>query len=455
MALQSINPATGEVIEEYDELNEREIDSRLSSAMEAFHQWRKSSFDHRSEKFRNIASLLRSQRDRWAEIMVREMGKPITEARSEVEKCAWVCDHYATHAASFLETELMETDASNSYVRYDPLGPVLAVMPWNFPYWQVFRFAAPAVMAGNVGLLKHASNVSGCALAIAEMFREAGFPEGVFQTLLLSSSRTEPLIRDNRVRAVTLTGSAIAGKQVAAAAGNEIKKSVMELGGSDPFIVLSDADVGDAVEVGSAARCINSGQSCIAAKRFIVVEKHLDEFREKFVDQMKSKVVGDPMEEATQVGPLAREDLREDLDDQVQESVMDGAEILLGGTQIVGPGFYYEPTVLGGVRHGMVAAEEETFGPVAAIMSARDDEDALRIANDSKYGLGASLWTRDIEKGERFAGEIEAGCVFINGLVKSDPRLPFGGVKASGYGRELGAHGIREFMNVKSVWISE
>lgn len=453
MALQSINPASGEVIGEYEELSETEIQSRLTKAAEVFETWKETTFAERSEKTNAVAEILREQQDRWAELMVREMGKPITEARSEVEKCAWVCEYYAENAAEFLKTEEVETDASRSYVRYDPLGPVLAVMPWNFPFWQVFRFAAPGVMAGNVGLLKHASNVSGCALAIEEIFLEAGFPEGVFQALLLSSSRAEQVIRDKRVKAVTLTGSDIAGKRVAEAAGNEIKKTVLELGGSDPFIILSDADLHDAVEVGSAARCINSGQSCIAAKRFIVHRSHLEEFKERFVEQMKRKEVGDPMQEETQIGPLARKDLREELNDQVQQSVMDGAEILLGGTEIVGPGFYYEPTVLSNVRHGMAAYQEETFGPVAAIIAAEDDDEAIEIANDSKFGLGASLWTKDRERGEHLAREIEAGCVFINDLVKSDPRLPFGGVKASGYGRELSYHGIREFTNIKTVWV--
>ncbi len=453
MALQSINPANGELIEQYEEITESEIDAKLSKAAVAFDHWKNTSFSERTDKMAAAADVLKNQRDRWAEVMVREMGKPITEARSEVEKCAWVCEYYAEHAEAFLAKEEVKTDASRSYVRYDPLGPVLAIMPWNFPFWQVFRFATPGLMAGNVGLLKHASNVSGCALAIEEIFREAGFPEGVFQSLLLRSSRTEQVIRDKRVKAVTLTGSEIAGKRVAEVAGTEIKKSVLELGGSDPFVILEDADVQEAAEVGATARCINSGQSCIAAKRFIVVQQHVEEFTERFVELMEKKVLGDPLEEETQIGPMARKDLREELNDQVQQSVMDGAEILLGGTEIVGPGFYYEPTVLRNVRHGMAAYQEETFGPVAAIIPAENEAHAVEIANDSKYGLGASLWTGDRERGERLARDIEAGCVFINGLVKSDPRLPFGGVKASGYGRELSYHGIREFVNTKTVWV--
>jgi len=453
MALQSVNPSTGELIKTYDEPDENQINAMLDQSVEAFSQWRKTRFSDRSKKMAKAAQVLRDRKEEWAKVMTQEMGKPITEARSEVEKCAWVCDYYAEKAEEFLSKEEVETDASRSFVRYDPLGPVLAVMPWNFPFWQVFRFAAPGLMAGNVGLLKHASNVPGCALAIEEIFKEAGFPDGVFQALLIGSSRADQVIADDRIKAVTLTGSDFAGKKVAQTAGQNLKKTVLELGGSDPFIILSDADVEEAASVGSAARCINSGQSCIAAKRFIVVEGHLEEFTSKFVEYMKDRVVGDPMEDGTQIGPMARDDLREDLHSQVSQSIMDGADNLLGGENLDRPGYFYAPTVLGNVSKGMAVYEEETFGPVAAIIPAKDDDDAIRIANDTKFGLGASLWTQDMDRAEELSGEIEAGCVFINGLVKSDPRLPFGGVKASGYGRELSYQGIREFVNIKSVWM--
>ena len=453
MALRSINPATGELIQEHDEHTNADIEATLESASDAFEQWRETSCTQRSELMKNAADLLRARKDDWAEVMTGEMGKPITEARSEAEKCAWVCDYYAENAKDFLSTETIETDALKSMVRYDPLGPVLAVMPWNFPFWQVFRFAAPSLMAGNVGLLKHASNVPGCAMAIEEIFREAGFPEGVFQALLIGSDKMEPVIRDERIKAVTLTGSEIAGKNVAEVAGNSLKKTVLELGGSDPFIILGDAEIDRAIEVGAAARCINSGQSCIAAKRFIVVQSQLGEFTSRFVERMEAKTVGDPMDEETQIGPLAREDLRSDLHDQVRQSIMDGADLLTGGKPIEREGYFYQPTVLGNVRKGMAVYEEETFGPVAAIIPAESDTDAIHIANDTKFGLGASLWTQDTSRGEELSQKIEAGCVFINGLVKSDPRLPFGGIKKSGYGRELSYHGIREFVNVKTVWI--
>lgn len=451
--MNSINPATGEKIKSYDELTEKQISAKLDLAGETFEEWRKVPFAERSDKMAKAAQVLRDRKEEWATVMTQEMGKPITQARSEAEKCAWVCDDYAENAEKFLQDEIIETDASKSLVRYDPLGPVLAIMPWNFPFWQVFRFAAPGLMAGNVGLLKHASNVPGCALAIEEIFLEAGFPEGAFQTLLFSSSRADKVIADERVKAVTLTGSEPAGRKVAQTAGENLKKTVLELGGSDPVVILSDADVEEAAAVGSTARCINSGQSCIAAKRFIVVRKHLEEFTEKFINYMKQQKVGDPMEDDTQIGPMAREDLRDDLHNQVTQSIKDGAEVLLGGESLDRTGYFYATTVLGNVKKGMAVYEEETFGPVAAIIPAKDDDDAIRIANDTKFGLGAALWTKDLEKGYRLSGEVKAGCVFINGLVKSDPRLPFGGVKASGYGRELSYHGIREFVNTKTVWM--
>ncbi|MBS1271121.1 MAG: Succinate-semialdehyde dehydrogenase [NADP(+)] 1 [Candidatus Marinimicrobia bacterium] len=454
MALQSVNPANDRLIKQYEEHTNAEIESTLESATRAFEQWRKSPFEERSERMMAAADLLRAKKDHWAEIMVREMGKPISEARAEAEKCAWVCEYYAENAEEFLQSEEIETDASKSMIRYEPLGPVLAVMPWNFPFWQVFRFAAPGLMAGNVGLLKHASNVPECALAIEEIFSGAGFPEGTFQTLLIGSDKVEPVIRDERVKAVTLTGSEIAGRKVAEDAGNALKKTVLELGGSDPFIILDDANIDKAVKVGVNARCINSGQSCIAAKRFIVVQSQLGEFTQKYVEEMRQLQVGAPMDESTQVGPLARKDLRDELHDQVQQSVMDGADKLLGGQVREGKGYFYEPTVLANVQKGMAVYEEETFGPVAAIIPAESEEDAIFIANDTKFGLGAALWTRNKKRGEELSAEIDAGAVFINGLVKSDPRLPFGGVKQSGYGRELSYHGIREFVNMKTVWIA-
>ncbi|HKJ87525.1 MAG TPA: NAD-dependent succinate-semialdehyde dehydrogenase, partial [Gammaproteobacteria bacterium] len=383
----------------------------------------------------------------------REMGKPITGARAEAEKCAWVCEYYAEHAVEFLQEEVTGTDADSSYVRYEPLGSVLAVMPWNYPFWQVFRFAAPGLMAGNVGLLKHASNVPGCALAIEQIFAEAGFPEGVFQSLLIGSGPVSGIIEDRRVKAATLTGSEVAGRKVAEAAGRALKKTVLELGGSDPFIILKDADIRRAAQVGAGARCLNSGQSCIAAKRFIVVQDRLEEFTKVFVPLMSEQKMGDPMDEDTRIGPQAREDLREDLHRQVTGSVGKGAKILTGGEPSERKGYYYPPTVLTDVGKGMPAYEEEVFGPVAAIIPVSDEVQAIRMANDTQYGLGASLWSRDIGKAERLTREIQAGCVFVNNLVKSDPRLPFGGVKQSGYGRELGFHGIREFVNVKTVWM--
>jgi succinate-semialdehyde dehydrogenase/glutarate-semialdehyde dehydrogenase len=385
--------------------------------------------------------------------MVEEMGKPIGAAEAEVAKCAWACRHYAENGEALLAPRTVVTDASRSFVRFDPLGPVLAVMPWNFPFWQVFRFAAPALMAGNVGLLKHASNTTGCAFAIERIFAEAGLPDGTFQVLAIRSHAVERVIRDPRVRAVTLTGSEPAGRAVSAAASDEVKKSVLELGGSDPFVVLADADVEKAAEVGAQARMINSGQSCIAAKRFIVEEAVKDAFVEAFVARVADMKVGDPMKRETDIGPLARRDLVDDLQEQVKGSLAAGARAELGGERLDGPGFFHAPTVLVDVTPEQPAFIEETFGPVAAIVGAADEDDALRLANATPFGLGASLWTRDIEKAERLVPLVEAGAVFVNGLVKSDPRLPFGGVKRSGFGRELGEEGIREFVNVKSVWI--
>jgi succinate-semialdehyde dehydrogenase/glutarate-semialdehyde dehydrogenase len=400
------------------------------------------------------ARILRTGKEKYARTMALEMGKPITQGGAEVEKCAWACDYYAEHAEAFLADQPRETDASRSYIRFDPLGPVLAIMPWNFPFWQVFRFAAPALMAGNPGILKHASNVPRCALQIEAVFREAGFPEGLFRALLVGPDKVPAIITDPRVRAVTLTGSDSAGSKVAEQAGRELKKTVLELGGSDPFIVLEDADVEKAAKTAVDARLINSGQSCIAAKRFIVVDKVEDTFLKIFVAEMQSRRMGDPLDRHTQVGPQARHDLRASLHRQVEESMQQGAKLLLGGRIPDGPGAFYPPTVLAAVQKGMPAFDEETFGPVAAVIRAEDEAQAIRLANDSVFGLGASLWTQDLDRAERLGREIEAGCIFVNELVKSDPRLPFGGVKRSGYGRELSEYGIREFMNIKSVWMA-
>ena len=454
MSIQSINPATGEVLETFQETSTSEIDGILEAAETTFREWRKRPFVERTKRMRQAAALLRAGKEKYARTMALEMGKPIVQGEMEAEKCAWACDYYAEHAEAFLAEQPRETDASRSYIRFDPLGPVLAIMPWNFPFWQVFRFAAPALMAGNAGILKHASNVPRCALQIEEVFRESGFPENLFRAVLVGSGKVAGITADPRIRAATLTGSDSAGSKVAEQAGREIKKTVLELGGSDPFIVLEDADVRKAAKTAADARLINSGESCIAAKRFIVVEKVANTFLEVFVAEMRSRKMGDPLDRQTQVGPQARHDLRESLHRQVEESVKRGAQLLLGGQIPECRGAFYPPTVLAGVNKGMPAFDEETFGPVAAVIRARDEGDAIRLANDSPFGLGASLWTQDRERAERLVGEIEAGCVFVNELVKSDPRLPFGGVKRSGYGRELSEYGIREFVNIKSVWMA-
>ncbi len=451
--MRSINPATGQPLEDYPEHGPAEVIDRLAAAQQAFISWRSFSFAERATLMTRVGDVLRDERERLARLATEEMGKPIAASEAEVDKCAWACDFYAEHAEGYLAEETVATDASRSFVRYDPLGPVLAVMPWNFPYWQLFRFAAPALMAGNVALLKHASNVPGTALAIEAVFREAGFPAGVMTTLLVPSSRTGELIAHPAVAAVTLTGSDKAGMEVAAAAGRHLKKTVLELGGSDPFIVLDDADPVEAARQAAKARAINSGQSCIAAKRFIVAEEIAERFEEEMAAAMAALKVGDPMDRATEVGPLARADLAEALDDQVRRSVDAGARLLTGGKRQPGEGFYYEPTVLAGVKPGMAAFDEETFGPVAAVVRAADTAEAIDLANRSRFGLGASLWTADPARAVDLAGSIEAGSVFVNGMVKSDPRLPFGGIKSSGYGRELGEVGIREFVNIKTVWV--
>jgi succinate-semialdehyde dehydrogenase/glutarate-semialdehyde dehydrogenase len=454
MAIETLNPATGELLERFTEWSTAQIAEAIATTHQAATEWRAVPIGERARLMRRAAAVLRAGTEEYARTMTVEMGKPLREARAEVEKCAWVCDYYADTAADHLAIEPAQSDGRKAYVRFDPLGVVLAVMPWNFPFWQVFRFAAPALMAGNGGLLKHASNVPRCALAIEQVFRTAGFPADLFRTLMIGAGAVAGVIEDPQVAAVTLTGSEPAGRQVAATAGKVLKKSVLELGGSDPFVVLADAELETCCAVATTARCLNSGQSCIAAKRFIVVRERLDEFLERFQAKMAALVVGDPADEATQVGPLARVDLRDELHDQVTRSLAAGARLVIGGQVPAGPGAFYPPTILADVAPGQPAYDEELFGPVAAVIAAADEGDAIRIANDTPFGLGASLWTADTARGERLAARIDAGAVFINGMVKSDPRLPFGGIKASGYGRELARFGIREFVNVKTVWVA-
>ncbi|MEX0781220.1 MAG: NAD-dependent succinate-semialdehyde dehydrogenase [Dehalococcoidia bacterium] len=453
MSFQSINPATEQVEATFEEHTPEQVEAALAESARAFEQWRKTGFPERTKRMQAAAAYLRANQSRLAKLITTEMGKPIRQSEAEVEKCAWCCEFYAEHAVKFLADEPAASSATESYVAFDPIGTVLAIMPWNFPFWQVFRFAAPALMAGNTGVLKHAANVPGCGLAIEEVFREAGFPAGAFRSLLLPSGRVAAIIEDERIRAVTLTGSDVAGSKVAETSGRALKKTVLELGGSDPFIVLADADVEAAVATAVNARYQNAGQSCIAAKRFIVVDAIAEEFTARFVAAVERLRVGDPVDPATEVGPLAREDLREGVEDQVKRSVAQGALVLTGGHRVERPGYYYAPTVVANVTPSMPVFAEETFGPVAAIARAADAEEAVSLANRSQYGLGSALWTRDLDAGRRLARQIEAGSVFINGMVASDPRLPFGGVKRSGYGRELGAFGIREFVNIKTVWI--
>ena len=451
MTFRSVDPSTGETIRTYEDHPEPEIERRLGAAAEAFADWRRTSFRERGEILRSLAAGLRAGKVAHADLMASEMGKPLAQGEAEVEKSAWVCEFYADHAESFLYPEPISTDARESFVRFDPLGPVLAIMPWNFPFWQVLRFAAPALAAGNVALLKHAPGVPGCALALETGFADAGFPEGAFQNLFVSEERTAGVIADDRVAAVTLTGSGRAGSRVAELAGHAIKKVVLELGGSDPFVVLENADVPAAVEAAVTSRTLNGGQSCIAAKRFVLHESVREDFEEEIVARFEKLVVGDPRAEGTDVGPIARADLRDALHEQVERSVKEGAVLRTGGRPLDRAGFFYAPTVLTGVRPEMTVAREETFGPVAAILTFETEDEAVELANATRYGLGASLWTRDVERGKRLAARIDAGAVFVNDFVKSDPRLPFGGVKESGHGRELSREGIREFVNVKTV----
>ncbi len=455
MAIATMNPATGEVLKTFEPLSDAQIEIKLQKAADTFSKYRKVPFAERARLMLKAAEILDREKETYARMMTTEMGKTLRSAVDEAVKCAWVCRYYAENAEKFLADEVVETTASRSYIRYEPMGAILAVMPWNFPFWQVLRFAAPALMAGNVGLLKHASIVPQCALMIEDVFRKAGFPDGAFQTLLIGSGKVEKILDDPRVMAATLTGSEGAGIQVGMAAAKRIKKVVLELGGSDPFIVMPSANLEVAVTTAVKARIFNNGQSCIAAKRFIVADSIADEFERRFVSKMEALKVGDPFDESTELGPLSTADGVVDLDRDVQKTVKAGARVLTGGKVLDRPGNFYAPTVLTNIPEDSPAYREEFFGPVASIFRAKDVGDAIRIANDSRFGLGASAWTNDKQERERFITELEAGMVFINHMVASDPRVPFGGVKWSGHGRELSVHGIREFTNIKTVWIEE
>lgn len=451
--LRSINPSNLEILKTYPQMQPAEVNNIINSTNIAFEEWKETSFKFRSELMMKAANLLREKKEEYSRLMTLEMGKPIAQSRAEVDKCAWVCEYYAENAEKFLSDDIIQTDASKSFVTFQPLGIVLAVMPWNFPFWQVFRFAAPGLMAGNAGILKHASNVSGCALAIEEVFREAGFPENLFRAILVPSSEMEEVIKNEKIKAVTLTGSVPAGKSVAKTAGSVLKKTVMELGGSDPYVILEDADLEMAAETCVTARLINGGQSCIAAKRFIIVDKVYDKFEKLFVEKMKSKKMGDPFDEANHIGSQASVSLRDELHQQVTKSIELGAKLLLGGIVPDEKGAWYPPTVISNIKKGMPAYDDELFGPVAALIKVKDEAEAINIANDSIFGLGAAVFTNN-ERGEKIAKEkLQAGCCFINAFVKSDPRLPFGGIKESGYGRELSSFGIREFVNIKTVYV--
>ncbi len=451
--IASVNPATGKTVRTFDELREKEIDASLALAVAAFQRHRLTSFRERAEKMRRAGEIVQTELERWARLMVEEMGKTRKAAIAEAQKCALACKHYAEHAEAYLRDEPADTSPDQSFVRYLPIGPVLAIMPWNFPFWQVFRFAAPALMAGNVGVLKHASNVPQCALAIEEIFTRAGFDRGIFQSLLIGSGKVASVIQDERIAAVTLTGSEGAGSEVAATAGKYLKKTVLELGGSDPFIVMPSADLDAASRTAVTARTINNGQSCIAAKRFIVHRDVYDRFQEQFVSGLRRLKVGDPMSDDTDVGPLATPAVLEGVDEQVQDAVKRGARVLVGGKRLDGAGNFYLPTALAELPRQARAFREEVFGPVAMLFKVGSADEAIALANDSSFGLGSSVWTRDEREREHFINEVQAGLTFVNAMVASDPRIPFGGVKRSGYGRELGREGIREFTNIKTVQI--
>jgi succinate-semialdehyde dehydrogenase / glutarate-semialdehyde dehydrogenase len=451
--IHSINPATGETLQTFEAHTPAQVEAALSLAAQAQKQWARLPLSERTSLLRRVAALLRERKAEYGALITLEMGKPVLEAEAEIEKCAWNCEFYADKATEYLGDEVVDCSATSAKVVYDPLGIVLAVMPWNYPFWQVMRFAAPALAAGNGAVLKHANNVPQCALALEQVFRDAGAPAGLFTTLLVEASAVKGLIEDPRIAAVTLTGSTPVGKLVASQAGAVLKKQVLELGGSDAFIVLADADIELAAKTAVKARFSNVGQSCISAKRFIVVESVADQFTARFCHYAAQLKMGDPMQRDVTIGPLARANLRDELHAQVEKSVAQGAKLLLGGKFVEGPGFFYEPTVLDQVSSSMAAGCEETFGPAAAIMRVKDTEAAIALANSLDYGLGAGLWTQDVQTGEQLARRIEAGAVFINGIVASDPRYPFGGIKQSGYGRELGVHGAREFTNIKTVWI--
>jgi succinate-semialdehyde dehydrogenase/glutarate-semialdehyde dehydrogenase len=451
--IKSINPATDEEIKVYREMTDQEVSGILEKSQKSFLDWKEKPFSVRADKIKKAAVLLRDRTERLSELMTMEMGKPIRQSRGEIEKCAGACEYFAENAESFLKDEVVKTDASKSFVTFQPLGVILAIMPWNFPFWQVFRFAAPNLMAGNAGILKHSSNVSGCALAIEEIFKDAGFPEDLFRTLIISSKKIEGIINNKLIQAVTLTGSVAAGKSVASAAGAALKKTVLELGGSDPYVILEDADLEKAAETCVASRLINSGQSCIAAKRFIAVEKNYKDFEVLYIQKMRTKKMGDPFDETVEVGPQARTDLRDELHEQVLKSVSKGAKTVLGGKIPERKGAFYYPTVLSNVTLGMPAYEDELFGPVASLIKVKNEDEAIKIANDTSFGLGAAVFTADEDRGELIAKKkLIAGNCFINDYVRSDPRLPFGGVKESGYGRELSSFGIREFVNIKTVY---
>ncbi len=453
--LTAVNPVNGNIIRTYEEHSTKQLADKVTAAHQAFLGWRATTFPQRVEKLRNAAQILTDKKEEYAELMATEMGKPVRDGRAEIEKCAWLCEYYADNALTALQPEFIETDARKSYISFNPLGVILAIMPWNYPFWQVFRFAAPALMAGNAAVLKHASNVPGCSLAIARIFKTAGFPENLFQNVLLAGDRVDRLVTEPLIRAVTLTGSQAAGRAVAAGAGKLLKKTVLELGGSDPYIILEDADLEKTVESCVASRLLNSGQSCIAAKRFVVVESVHKRFTDMLAAQMEQRKIGSPLEEDTEIGPQARFDLRDELQRQVIQSVEKGARCLLGGRIPDGAGAFYPATVLDNVQKGMPAYEEETFGPVAAVIAVKNEAEAVKTANDTAFGLGAAVFTADVDRGERIAADqLEAGNCFVNAFVRSDPRLPFGGIKQSGYGRELSHYGIKEFVNIKTVYVS-